>query len=499
MATAGTDVSVAAEADGVIDVTREAVTGGPFNKKGIGWAIFEWARNPYYNLIVIYIFAPYFATHVVADPVRGQALVGQVIFIAGMIMVPLAPVLGSVVDKAGAKKPFMFFTLLLMGACAASLWFVAPGGGEAAIALGMILLITGYCCYTVTELLHNSMLPGAGAPSAVPMISGSGLAMGNAAGLLLLVIVGFAPHGLSEVLVGRLTGPVVALWFVLFMPFFFFLMPDVFVAGNTWKRSLRQLATLTDTERNLARGIWPFGFFFVKPFKSIREKFRSHPNVMKYLLARMIWSDALGALFAMGAVYVSGFLEWTQQEVIMYSILASIFAVAGGFVGGFLDRRFGPKKALTIELSVIVLIFLFQMSITKDSLLFGLVQSYQVHDATLNGTGVFNSLSDLVYLSTLVPSAVMIVGCISSSRYMLVHIAPPEKIGEFFGFYAMVGSVTLWLGPGLVFIFTMVSNSQRIGISAIGVLFLIGLLLLQLVKADRTPSYLAQNIDDKKS
>ena len=32
------------------------------------WALFEWARNPYYILIVIYIFGPYFSTHVIGDP-----------------------------------------------------------------------------------------------------------------------------------------------------------------------------------------------------------------------------------------------------------------------------------------------------------------------------------------------------------------------------------------------------------------------------------------------
>ena len=39
----------------------------------VSWALFEWARNPYYILVVIYIFGPYFSTEVIGDPVRGQA------------------------------------------------------------------------------------------------------------------------------------------------------------------------------------------------------------------------------------------------------------------------------------------------------------------------------------------------------------------------------------------------------------------------------------------
>ena len=42
----------------------------------VSWALFEWARNPYYILIVIYIFGPYFSHEVIGDPVRGQEIVG---------------------------------------------------------------------------------------------------------------------------------------------------------------------------------------------------------------------------------------------------------------------------------------------------------------------------------------------------------------------------------------------------------------------------------------
>ena len=57
-----------------------AITGAPAASR-LGqwsWAIFEWARNPYVILITIYIFAPYFTSTVVGDPVRGQALWGRI-------------------------------------------------------------------------------------------------------------------------------------------------------------------------------------------------------------------------------------------------------------------------------------------------------------------------------------------------------------------------------------------------------------------------------------
>ena len=39
-----------------------------------GWALFEWATQPFYTLIVTFLFGPYFVNHFVGDAVRGQSL-----------------------------------------------------------------------------------------------------------------------------------------------------------------------------------------------------------------------------------------------------------------------------------------------------------------------------------------------------------------------------------------------------------------------------------------
>ncbi|NQY14504.1 MAG: hypothetical protein HRT81_11675 [Henriciella sp.] len=79
-------------------VQTEAVTGKALGIKGIAWAIFEWARNPYYNIIVIYVFTPYFADQVVGGGAAGQTVVANTIATAGLIMAVLAPILGVIVD-----------------------------------------------------------------------------------------------------------------------------------------------------------------------------------------------------------------------------------------------------------------------------------------------------------------------------------------------------------------------------------------------------------------
>ena len=173
---------------GVSANDADQVTGGAFGKKAIGWASFEWARNPYYNIIVIFIFTPYFANAVINSGELGQTLVGVAIAIAGVIMAIVSPILGSIVDNAGPKKPFIFYTFGVLALCALLLGFVTPDL-PGAIPIGMFLLIVGYCSYTISELLHNAMLPGAGDSKALPLVSGLGLAMGNGAGMVLLIAV----------------------------------------------------------------------------------------------------------------------------------------------------------------------------------------------------------------------------------------------------------------------------------------------------------------------
>ena len=475
-----------------------AATGKATGIKGLAWAIFEWARNPYYNIIVIYVFTPYFANDVVGGGAAGQTVVANTIAAAGLIMAVLAPILGVIVDKGGRKKLFIFGVLALIVICSAGLGFILPGT-PGAVEIGMVLLATAYCCYTISELLHNALLPAAGEPDALPMISGMGLAMGNIAGVLMLLGL-IAAANLSPWVqaqpggIGALSGPIVAVWLSIFIIPFFLFMPDKLGSLGSWRRGVSE--TFTPPNFKLWGPPPGLNYLWSGPINAaifVIQKFRESPNVMKFLLARMIYADGLAVLLTLGGVYVAGVLGWRLTEVMIYGIAGSLIGALGGIVGGRLDGWLGPKRALILELSAIILILFLQLSITSEALLFGLVPAgHEVWNGF--GTGLFQRLSDIVYFLLIIPAAIAIVACISSSRYMLVHISPPERIGEFFGFYAMAGSVTVWLGPLVVGVMTAAFDDQRIGFSGVGLLFLAGLIgIAFFVKADKTPEHLKEN------
>ena len=477
------------------DTSKHYGTGGALDKTGFAWAIFEWARNPYYILIVIYIFAPYFAREVMGadilasgeldgmDPetarrtanAGGQAAIASVTKWAGLVGACTAPFLGAALDRGGRRKPILAVFLGTIALMSWLLWYAIPGEGGFSTGTVMVFLVIAYVCYTYSEVTHNSMLAVSGSPQSLPMISGLGLGLGNLAATVLFValvglfalpgIIGWpfnAPQfgiSLENFEHQRLAGPICAVWLVVFSIPFFLNAEDGGTRGASWPKAFKDGANAV--------------------FTTVKEAAK-YLQMMKFLIARMLYADAMAALLALGAVYVALFLEWGFLEMTAYAIFGSIWAFGGGLFGGWMDTRFGPKNALIVAIIAMVATLAFQLSITQDSLFFGLVDNFQVWDGL-----VFQTLSDLVYLGSISVVAVTATASISSSRSMLVHLAPPGRSGEFFGLYAIAGTVTVWAGPLLVEIFTNAFNSQRIGMASISVLFLMGLAVLTTVKMEK--------------
>ena len=87
-------------------------------KRGIwGWMLFDWAAQPFHTLILTFIFAPYFTSYVAADAVTGQAQWGYAAAIAGIVIALCSPVLGSIADATGPRKPWIaaFAVLAISG------------------------------------------------------------------------------------------------------------------------------------------------------------------------------------------------------------------------------------------------------------------------------------------------------------------------------------------------------------------------------------------------
>src|SRR3954451_4833344 len=152
------------------------------------WIFFDWAAQPYFTLITTFVFAPYFATHVAADPAQGQSLWGFATAAAGLLIALMSPLLGAIADASGRRKPWIaaFGALLVIGSCL--MWFGKPG------APGLIPpLLLAYGIATIgaefATVFNNAMMPSLVPPDQIGRLSGTGWATGYVGGILSLILV----------------------------------------------------------------------------------------------------------------------------------------------------------------------------------------------------------------------------------------------------------------------------------------------------------------------
>lgn len=444
------------------------------------WALFEWARNPFVLLCTIYVLGPYIATVVIGDPIRGQEVISGWHKTAGIIVALTAPFLGAAADRMGRRKPLLFLIVALMAPATLLQYFAQPGdAGLPLLALGAVL-VTANVCFAWTEVLHNSMLPHATHSALVPRVSGLGLALGNAASVLLLIFVLFAfalpgnvdwPFVPDAPLFGlnaathepsRIVAPISAFWLVLFAIPLFLYTPDYDSTGQGF------LSAIRGSFGNVVRTL---------------RKLRDYRNIALFLVARMFYADGKIAILIFGGVYAAGVLGWGLIELLAFGVILSTFAVFGGFVGGWLDERFGPKRAVLIEVSVTTLCLLTMVSMSAERMFF--VVPVDPNAQVWSGP-LFNTAPEIGYLLAAMLIAISITAAFASSRTLMARLAPPGMSGELFGLYALSNAATAWLAPLLVEHFTRTYQSQQAGFAAIALLLFVGLgLLLRVTPPER--------------
>lgn len=450
-------------------------------KGQLSWAVFEWARDPYVIIVTIYIFAPYFSNVVVGDPVRGQAIWGNINSIAGFIIACFGPILGAIADTGGRRKPWLIGFVAVMVPAMFALWWALPGGQGLGIYQIAALFIIVSVAFSFTEVFHNSMLPAVAPHERIGFLSGLALALANAGALIILCFMLYAfmlpghvhwsfipDKALFGLDVGahensRSAGPITAVWLFIFtLPLLLF-TPDVKPTGRINKRK-----AVADGMRRVIRTV---------------KQVKHYRNVATYLIARMFFNDGQTAVLIFGGVYAAGVFKWDALTLTIYGIVLSIFAVGGGFFGGWLDDRFGSKRAILTSIGGTSIGIVLAVSITPTSMFF-----WFPHDPAsppIWNLPFFRTWPELAYLFVVISVAVCITAAYANSRTMLARIAPASKMSEFFGLYALSGTATAFMGPAIVGFVTLYSHSQRVGFASILVLMVIGLGLMLLVREER--------------
>jgi MFS transporter, UMF1 family len=441
------------------------------------WMLFDWAQQPFHTLIITFVFAPYFAAAVAPDAAKGQELWGLATGIGGLLIALTSPVLGAIADASGPRKPWIFaFSVLGVIGCW-MLWYAVPGAEN----LGFVMMAVALALIGMefAAVFNNAMMPDLVPRSELGRLSGSAWALGYVGGLITLIIVlGFLAGQPStgrtllgiEPLFGldpqlhegdRASGPLTAIWFAVFaLPMFLF-TPD----AERW------LSTKGAVRRGLSE-LW----------RTLR-RLPSERSYFGFLMSSMFYRDALNALYSFGGIYAAGVLGWSIIQIGIFGILANITGAIGAWIGGRIDQSYGPKTVVSGSIVILTLACILVISTTPTDVLF----------VTVARGGSGSNLPDIVFYVAggLIGAA---GGSIqAASRTLLVDQVERDKVTEAFGLYALSGKATTFIGPLAIAFATAffagesfglsAQDAQRLGVTPIIVLFVIGLALLPLVRS----------------
>ncbi len=397
----------------------------------VAWTLYDFANSAVAAIVVATIFPRYYAELVVGNQEGRGDLWWALVNSTTMIVVALtAPVLGGIADHAGVRRPFFIGFTLCSVAATALLATIGPGMVVPGYLLGVAALVT----YEAAFVYYNAYLPRIATPGEQGRVSAAGFAVGYA-GSLAAFLIAIPPARLEAYWLCFLT---TAAQFGLFaLPAFLLLPPDSRQAvpfGAAMRRGVQDtLATLREILR--------------APERTAMKRF---------LLAYLVYEDGVNTVIAFSAVFAGKTLGFTFTETLALFMLVQIAALVGSAAWGPPADTRGPKFVVTLMLLQWTVVTVLAWFVDAKW------QFWVV--AVLAGTGL---------------------GAIqAASRTFMATLIPAGREAEFFGFYALVGKTGAIVGP-LVFggVSWLMAGNQRAAILAVGLFFVVGLLLLLRVRA----------------
>lgn len=399
------------------------------------WSMYDFANSGYTTVVITAVFGAYFVGGIAGGAAWATFAWTAALSVSYAAVVMTAPLLGAWADAHAAKKRLLgaatigciFFTTLL----------AMPGPGDVAFALVLVALSNYF--FGSGENLIAAFLPELASSHAMGRVSGWGWSFGYlggivALGICLAWITAAQARGASAAEFVPATMLITAALFLLAsLPTFLFLReratPRVGSTENPWTRVR---ATLRDARR--FRDLW------------------------RFLACTLFYQAGIQAVIALAAIYAQEAMRFTTQQTIVLILVVNLTAAAGAFAFGYLQDAIGHVRAVALTL----LGWIAMVTIA------GLAESATAFWVAANIAGLCMGSSQ------------------AAGRAIVGYLAPPARSAEFFGLWGLAVKAASIFGPLTYGLVTWVFSGQhRLAIFAVGIYFVVGLLLLAGVDTER--------------
>lgn len=362
------------------------------------WILYDLANTIFSMGVVSLYFSLWVRDEVGAD--RADVVYGIITAVSMGIIFVISPLLGSMTDRARRRMPFLVVSTLL---CVAFTAMIARSGYW----VTMLAFIFANAAYQAGLQFYDALLPEVTTEENRGRISGIGVGIGYL-GSYFAVGIGFLPQSADKPF---LFTAIAIAFLLLSIPCFLFVKER----GNPNPRPVFGLAMIRESTQETLRTL---------------RGGSQYPGLIRFLVGRVFYTDAINTVISIMTLYTvnvavaSGLSESDGEGKARLIMLSAIsFAVVGGFMWGWLVDKLGPKRTLDLVLWLWVATF-------------GLASAIGLLSLPWQSLFVVASMA-----------GVALGGIWSADRPLMLRLTPPDRIGEFYGLYGMVGRFSAIMGP----------------------------------------------------
>jgi len=402
-------------------------------KPVVSWALYDWANSAFATTVMAGFFPLFFKQYWNAgvEATESTFRLGVTNGVTSLIVALLAPIVGAIADKGGARVKLLALFTVLGAAMTAALVLVGEGNWLAA----SLLYGAASIGFWGGNQFYDSLLTDVAEEHEYDLVSGYGFSLGYLGGGVLFAVNAVMVSkpelfGIADAVTAvKLSFLSVAVWWLVFS------LPVVlFVRERPGPAPLPMRAAVSAGWRELRH-----------TFAHVRE----NRAMLWFLLAYWFYIDGVNTIIKMAVDYGLA-LGFRQASLIQALLLVQFVGFPAALAFGWLGARIGARTGILIALAVYTGVTLYAYRLSSEAEFFVLA---------------------------------IVIGCVqggvqSLSRSFYGRLVPPGRAGEFFGFYNMMGKAAAILGPLLAGTVALVSGDSRLAMLSIALLFIIGGALL---------------------
>jgi UMF1 family MFS transporter len=415
------------------------------------WAFYDWANSVYSLVIATAVFPIYYETvtsgnndvvQFLGSEFNNSSLLSYSLSFSFFIVAFMSPILSGIADYSGNKKRFMQFFCYLGSLSVMSLYFFT---GQDTLWIGILGTVLASIGFWGSIVFYNSYLPEIAFPEQHDRVSAKGFMFGYSGSLILLIFnltMVMKPElfGITDSsLPARISFLSVGIWWIGFAQVTFYYLPN-----NVFHKKPEK----------------DYIFNGLRELKVVAKSINKQTDLKQFLTAFFLYSIGVQTVILLAGIFGKKELGINTSKLIIIILLINIVAIFGAYLFSRISEKIGNIKTLKLTIAIWCLICLAAYLLDPKN------EYIDFQFYALGGTigmvlGAIQTLSRSTY-SKLLPDT--------------------EDHATYFSFFDVTEKIAIVVGTFIFGFVASITNSMRNSFFILAVFFLLGYIVLSLMK-----------------